>query len=194
MFTLDNHPEDIWVCRILGIDNGTTILGFTVLDYNILTKQSTLVHCESYTVPKDYKRIKDNLTYRRGAINARLEFIKEKYLDLLDEFNPTMVGCESPFSHLNVSTFTTLLKALDAFDNITYNYCEQIEFYRVSPSEAKAAVTHSGKYSPKKEEVHVQILTHPDLLNPNGIDLEAQGLDAMDSISVAMALISKVVI
>lgn len=194
MYSLDKHPDDIWICRLLGIDNGTTHVGFTILDYNIRTGKSTIVECEGYSVPRDYKDIREALHFDKGALAARLDMIKHRYLDVLDEFRPNIVGCESPFSHINIRTYRILLQAMNMFNDATYSHDRSLEFYEVSPGEAKAAVTHTEKYTSKKEGVHLQILSHPDLLNPNGIDLDAIGPDALDSISVAMALINRVVI
>jgi len=194
MLTLPELSKDQFTCRLLGIDNGTSLLGFTFLDYNILTGMSEIVHCETYKVPTNYKVIREAHYQDKGALQARIELIGDYYTDLLHEFEPNIVGCESPFSHLHVNSYRTLTLSMQKLDDRTYEYDRFLEFYKISPGGAKAAACKGIKYTSKKEGIHEALYDHPDLINTNGIDLTTVGPDALDSISVALALVQKVVI
>lgn len=180
-------PEH-FVCRILAIDNGTSLVGFTVADYNILTDVMELIHCETYQVPSNYATILSNTCQNRGRLSARLELIEKHYIDLLEEFTPSLIGCESPFGHRMMNAFRVLTVSIEMFDRVSYEHMPYSDFIRISPLEAKRAICGDGKLKVKKEDVHKYIFKDKKIITPEHIDLRKLGPDALDSITVAKAM------
>lgn len=194
MLSLPVLSDQDYTCRLLGIDNGSTLLGFTILDYDIRTRLSKLVHCETYKIPNNYRETREAYYNDRGALPTRIRMIEDYYYDLLDEYQPDIVGCESPFAHLHVNSYRVLTLTMQALDDVTYRYDRSLEFYKIAPSEAKSAALVGRKFDSAKTAVHDGVMDHPYLINTNCMDLRDLGPDALDSIAVALALTSKVII
>lgn len=181
------RPEQ-YVCRILAIDNGTSLVGYTVADYHILTDEIELIHCETYKVPSGYVAHQPATCQNRGRLDARLDLIESHYIDLLEEFTPSLIGCESPFGHRMMNAFRVLTVAIEMFDRASYQHMPYSDFIRISPLEAKRAVCGDRKFTTKKEKVHKYLFSDKKIITPSHINLRTLGEDALDSITVAKAM------
>lgn len=186
--TLPDLRPSQYTCRILAIDNGTDQVGFCVADYNILNDEITIIHCETYKVPSNYKKIRPATCQTRSNLHARLSFIAEHYIELLFTYQPDLIGCEAPFGHRMMNAFRTLTIAIEMFDDISLEYLPHVDFIRITPMEAKRAACEGNKFSVRKEDVHRYLFKDPKIITPKHIKLRNLGEDALDSITVAKAM------
>lgn len=186
---MDNvsFSEESLNCRILAIDNGTDLVGFSVVDYNIRTGRMDVVMCETFRVPSGYRN-NNNLTLdRRGNLAARLDYIATRYVDLLDEYYPDLIACESPFGFRMMQAFKVLTLSIQMFDDIAYDLYPHMDFMRITPLEAKKAAIGDGKFSHQKDLAHQYLLKNKKVVFDSSIDVDSLGPDALDSVTVAMA-------
>lgn len=185
--------EEQMVCRLLGIDNGTDKVGFTIADYNIATGKIDVILCETYETPSNY-RVLNQATYsKRGSLHARLELIGEYFTSLLEEFNPQLIGCESPFGFRMMNAFRTLTISMQMLDDIAYKILPEVDFIKISPFEAKKAAAGDKKFSQDKDVNHRYIKENKNIVFNNEIEIDKLGPDALDSVTVALATINYVV-
>lgn len=188
-----NFTNESLICRILGIDNGSDKVGFTVCDYNISTGRVDVVLCETFSIPSNYRVAGSRSLYHRGAFQARVDMIAEYFSDLLDDTQPDIIGCESPFGFRMMQAFKTLTLSMQMFDDVAYDKCPNVDFVRISPFEAKKAAAGDSKFSQDKDKVHEYILKNKNIFFDENIDVKELGPDALDSVSVALATIKYVV-
>lgn len=179
-------------CRILAIDNGTDKVGFTVGDYDIRTGIVDVILCETYQVPSDFRRRHSRTYHDRGSFMARLSNIERYYKALLLEYEPDIIGCESPFGFRQMDPFKKLTLSMQLFDDVTYELYPWVDFVRIAPFEAKKAAAGSRKFSQDKDVVHRYVLSDKKIVFRRHIDVSALGPDALDSVSVAMATVNYV--
>ncbi len=191
MIDIDFTDQSL-VCRILGIDNGTDKVGFTVCNCNIRTGKVDVILCETFEVPSNYRTTGSRTLYNRGAFYARMDIIEKYYSDLLDDYTPDIVGCESPFGFRMMQAFKTLTLSMQMFDDVLYEKYPYVDFIRISPFEAKKAAAGDMKFSQDKDQVHKYILKNKNVIFSQEIDTDTLGPDALDSVSVAMATINYV--
>lgn len=183
-----SKKDDRYEVRLFGIDNGTDTVGFGCGDYNIITGELDILYCESYSVPRSYTQTHEGMISELGPMRTRLKIIEDVFMELVHDYEPDIVGCESPFAHMRPHAFSTLTLALDMFDRAVLKYSPLIEFYKISPGSAKKATCPKGKYTSKKEEVHEYLLQRTDIRSTNGIDLKDVGPDGLDSVTIMLAL------
>lgn len=186
--TLPDLKPSQYLCRILAIDNGTDQVGFCVADYDIRTDEISLIHCETYKVPSNYKKTRTATCQNRSSLHARLDLIAEHYIELLFTYQPDLIGCEAPFGHRMMNAFRTLTIAIEMFDDISLEYLPHVDFIRITPMEAKRAVCEGNKFSVHKDVVHKYLFKDPKIITPPWIKLRDLGPDALDSITVAKAM------
>lgn len=180
-------PDSEMVCRILGIDNGTDAVGFTVADYDIRTGILEIVLCETFKVPTNYRTTRSRTYERRGSFYARLDVIADYFEELLDEYHPHLIGCESPFGFRMMDAFKKLTISMQMLDDIAYDLYPHVDFIRISPFEAKKAAAGDYKFQQDKEKVHEYVLKDKRVSWPEEIDPRSLGPDALDSVAVALA-------
>jgi len=146
--------------RILGIDPGSRLTGFGVLD------------C-----------VRDRTTYvASGAVKStagtfaeRLRVIFDSVHEIVAEFTPDVVAVESVFVHKNAGSALKLGHARSAAICATFDF--DLEFHEYAPREVKLAVVGSGGAS--KEQVMHMIRS---LLELDG----DPSPDAADALAVAL--------
>ena len=174
------------VCRILAIDNGTDKVGFTIADYHMRNDVLDVIHCETFKVPNNYRNARARIFQNRGSLLARLDMIMDHFEYLLEEYEPHIIGCESPFGHRMMHAFRTLTISMEMFDDVAYHKCPFVDFVKITPIEAKkAAIGDVGKFTVKKDQVHKLMLKNKRLTSR--VDLLSCGEDGLDSVTVAMA-------
>ncbi len=126
--------------RILGIDPGSRLTGFGVVDF----VRSDPVYVASGTV-----RSLD------GDFPARLRQIFESVAAIVDEFCPDIVAVESVFVHRNAASALKLGQARSAALCATFS--RALEVHEYAPREIKLAVVGTGSAS--KEQVQHMIVS-----------------------------------
>jgi len=179
--------EDKLIYRVLGVDNGTDTVGIAVVDHHLITGLSTVVHAETLTASRTAYTRHAGRHDARGKMHARLAVIATWFWEVLDEFDPDVIGCESPFQHLHAHSFAALTTAIDNLSSVAFDYCTTLEFSKISPGSAKKAVCLPGQYGNDKEHIREQIAINKDIVFSNGLVLANLDEHAVDAIAVAHA-------
>ncbi|MBP6231404.1 MAG: crossover junction endodeoxyribonuclease RuvC [Paludibacteraceae bacterium] len=153
------HNETI----ILGIDPGTTIMG-----YGLLGVKENKAHMIAIGV-LDLKKLPDHY--------AKLQRIFSRVLSLIDEFQPTVLAIEAPFFGKNVQSMLKLGRAQGAA--IAAALYRDIPIQEYAPLKIKMAITGSGAAS--KEQVASMLQR---FLNLSEHDMSMK-LDATDGLAAA---------
>lgn len=183
--------------RILGVDNGTTQLGLAVLEYGFDDEIARVVDMHTLAPGlRAYTRY-SNIVDRRGPGAARRVWIKEMFRQYLIDIDPDVVCIETPFigGRKTQSSFGPLTISLEGLIDVVLEVEDElehvIEIERVSPHEAKRAITPPhAEYNSDKEQVKTNILTHPHV-NVLQWDLDKQSLDAIDAIAVGYTAVMR---
>jgi len=147
---------------ILGLDPGTTIMGYGIIcikGSTISLLQYGVIHLNKY-----------------AGHELKLKKIFERVLSLLDEFNPDEVALEAPFFGKNVQSMLKLGRAQGvAMSAALYRSIPIVEY---APRKVKQSVTGNGNAS--KEQVAKMLMT---LL---AIRELPKLMDATDALAVAV--------
>lgn len=146
--------------RILGIDPGSRLTGFGVVDFD----GAKVAYVASGTV----KSVD-------GEFADRLRQIFESVGDIVDEFKPDIVAIESVFMHKNAGSALKLGHARSAAICATFRHGAEIHEY--APREIKQAVVGSGAAT--KEQVQHMVVS---ILGLDGIPAP----DAADALAAAL--------
>lgn len=148
--------------RILGIDPGTAITGFGVIDYD--GRSFKFVDAGVIRTPKEQ------------PMNERLSTVYDEIKELLAEFTPDVMSIELLFFARNVTTAMTvgqsrgivMLAATQA----------KIPIYEYTPMQVKQAVTGYGKADKKQiQEMVKNLLKLDQIPKPD---------DAADGLAIAI--------
>ncbi len=146
--------------RILGIDPGSRLTGFGVVDFD----GDKALYVSSGTVQSI-----------DGAFADRLRQIFESIGDIVSEFRPDLVAIESVFMHKNAGSALKLGHARSAA--ICATFAHSVEVHEYAPREIKQAVVGSGAAS--KEQVQHMVVSILDL---DGVPSP----DAADALAAAL--------
>ena len=142
--------------RILGIDPGSRLTGFGVLDF----KANSPTYVASGTVQST-----------DGEFPHRLKIIFKSVSQIVAKYQPNVLAIESVFVHRNVASSLKLSHARSAALCATFNF--DIEIFEYSPREIKQAVVGTGAAT--KEQVQHMVIS---LLHLEG-ELSADAADAL---------------
>ena len=148
--------------RILGIDPGTNVLGYAVL-------QVTGKHLEALDIGVVYMKHLDQHQYKLKKIFERLQSIIHTY-------QPREMAVEAPFYGKNPQSMLKLGRAQGVA--IAAGITKGVEVTEYSPKKIKVAITGSGNAS--KEQVSAML---DSILQ---VKLEKKYLDATDALAVAL--------
>lgn len=146
--------------RILGIDPGSRLTGFGVVDF--------AGDKPSYVASGTIKSVD-------GSFPDRLRQIFETVGTIVEEYRPDIVSVESVFMHKNAGSALKLGQARSAALCATFAY--EAEVYEYAPREIKLAVVGTG--SATKEQVQHMIVS---MLNLDGVPAP----DAADALAAAL--------
>jgi crossover junction endodeoxyribonuclease RuvC len=147
---------------ILGIDPGTTVLGFALLD--TATSQGALMDIGTLRLNK----IKEHAD--------KLKTIFERTLQLIELHHPHILAIEAPFYGKNPHSMLKLGRAQGVV--IAAAMYKGLEVFEYSPRKIKQSITGNGNAS--KEQV-AAMLIHMNLIQGN-----THPLDATDALAVAI--------
>jgi crossover junction endodeoxyribonuclease RuvC len=146
--------------RILGIDPGSRLTGFGLLDFD----GDRATYVTSGTVKSPI-----------GEFPERLRGIFRSISDIVEEYRPDAVAIESVFMARNASSALKLGHARSAAMCATFAY--DIEVFEYAPREIKQAVVGTGSAS--KEQVQHMVIS---LLELDGVPAP----DAADALATAI--------
>ena len=147
---------------ILGIDPGTTIMGFGLI--KVINKKMELIEMEELKLIK----IKDHY--------VRLKLIFEKTIELIDKHKPDEISIEAPFFGKNVQSMLKLGRAQGVA--MAAGLSRQTPVTEYSPKKIKMAITGNGNAS--KEQVAKM------LQNLFSIKELPKNLDSTDGLAAAV--------
>ena len=146
--------------RILGIDPGSRLTGFGVVDFCGDTA--------SYVASGTVKSVE-------GSFPERLRQIFETVGGIVDEYRPDIVSVESVFMHKNASSALKLGQARSAA--LCATFVHGAEVFEYAPREIKQAIVGTGAAS--KEQVQHMVVS---MLRLDGVPAE----DAADALAAAL--------
>lgn len=128
--------------RILGIDPGTGILGFGVID---ITKQKiSLVDAGVITTPA------------KQADSLRLATIYDELTELLALHSPTVLAVEKLYFSQNVTTAMSVAQARGVV--LLLGTKHKLELYEYTPQQIKQAITGYGKATKQQIQEMVRVM------------------------------------
>ncbi len=147
---------------ILGIDPGTTIMGFGLI--KVVKKQMQFLQLNELQL----KKYDDHY--------VRLKHIFERTIELIDTFHPDEIAIEAPFFGKNVQSMLKLGRAQGVA--MAAGLSRQIPITEYSPKKIKMAITGNGNAS--KEQVAKM------LQSTLGLKELPKNLDSTDGLAAAV--------
>lgn len=147
---------------ILGIDPGTTVMGF-----GLIGTEKNKMH---------FLLLDELLLHRYESHSLRLKKIFEKTLSIIDEFHPDELAIEAPFYGKNVQSMLKLGRAQGVA--MAAGLYREIPITEYSPKKIKMSITGNGNAS--KEQVAGM------LQNLLGLKEIPKRLDATDGLAAAV--------
>lgn len=148
--------------RILGIDPGTSRIGYGIIDYN--SKGYEAIDYGTIDTPANIEN------------SARILTINKKIIDLIDNFKPDFVGVEELFYFKNAKTVIKVAEVRGAI--ILTIRQKNINFMEFTPLQVKQAVTGYGR----AEKLQIQEMTKIILK----LDTIPKPDDAADALAIAI--------
>ena len=156
------NKKPVKTYRLLGIDPGTNVLGYAVIE--VRGKKISVVDMGTVTM-------RSYLSHQQ-----KLKIILERLLGIIDNYKPQEMAIEAPFFGKNVQAMLKLGRAQGVA--IAAAMTKNLEVTEYSPKKIKQAVTGNGNAA--KEQVAAML---EQLLN---IKLSEQPLDSTDALATAM--------
>lgn len=155
---------------ILGIDPGTSVMGYGLIMVETVPSRRTNLHLLQYGVIhlKKYARHEQ-----------KLEKIFERVIGVIDEYHPDEMALEAPFYGKNVQSMLKLGRAQGVA--MAAALSRQIPIVEYAPKKVKQAVTGNGNAS--KEQVAHML---KNLMKFSSLPDERQLYDATDALAVAL--------
>ena len=147
---------------ILGIDPGTTIMGFGII--RVSDKKMSLIEMNELNL----KKHKDHY--------LKLKLVFERTIALIEDFKPDEIAIEAPFFGKNIQSMLKLGRAQGIA--MAAGLSREIPITEYSPKKIKMAITGNGNAS--KEQVAKML---QNLLN---IKVLPKNLDATDGLAAAV--------
>jgi crossover junction endodeoxyribonuclease RuvC len=128
--------------RILGIDPGTGILGFGIIDYSI--NKSTLVDAGVIRTPV------------KQEDSQRLSTIYDELHEIITELKPEVMAVEKLFFAQNVTTAISVAQARGVV--LLCGKQHKLELYEYTPLQIKQALTGYGRAEKKQIQEMVRVI------------------------------------
>jgi crossover junction endodeoxyribonuclease RuvC len=155
---LDSQKEKI----ILGIDPGTTIMGFGLI--KVVDKKMKFLQLNELKLNK----------YDDHYL--RLKHIFERTINLIDEFHPDEIAIEAPFFGKNVQSMLKLGRAQGVA--MAAGLSREVSITEYSPKKIKMAITGNGNSSKEQVAKMLQSLL--------GLKELPKNLDSTDGLAAAV--------
>lgn len=182
------------ICRIIGIDPGSTTLGFSVLEYDAKTYDIIRTYAYTFNAGKMQLNIQDIENHSERY--ARIYEIMEALYKAFYRIRPNHVVSESPFmAILRPSAFAPLVEVVFAIRSALRKYDPLMSLSLIDPPSAKNAVGAPG--NAKKDVVKVCVEKLLDVLHfdaeESGCEFAALDEHAVDGIAIAYSRWKKLI-
>jgi crossover junction endodeoxyribonuclease RuvC len=147
---------------ILGIDPGSTIMGYGVI--RISRNQPVLLLLGTL----DQRKIKDHY--------EKIAKIFDRTLQLVQEYKPSAMAIESPFYGNNIQSMLKLGRAQGAAISAALN--QSVPVFEYAPRKIKQSITGHGDSSKEQIANFMQYILK--------VDLKPETLDATDGLAAAL--------
>ena len=147
---------------ILGIDPGTTIMGFGLI--KVKDKKMSLILMNELNLTK----YKDHY--------LKLKLIFERTISLIESYNPDEIAIEAPFFGKNIQSMLTLGRAQGVA--MAAGLTREIAIQQYSPKKIKMSITGNGNASKEQVAKMLQSLLKIEKLPKN--------LDSTDGLAAAV--------
>ena len=169
-YTAECVTLSLWKCQqfmkteriILGIDPGTTIMGFGII--KVVGKKMQFLQLNELILTK----------YSDHYLKLKLIF--ERTIELIDTFNPDEIAIEAPFFGKNVQSMLKLGRAQGVA--MAAGLSREIPITEYSPKKIKMAVTGNGNASKEQVAKMLQSLL--------GLKELPKNLDSTDGLAAAV--------
>lgn len=148
---------------ILGIDPG-----FGRVGWGVLQKDRGNIIAQAYGCIE---------TPARSDFSKRLHTIEQELVEIIHEYQPTVVGIESLFFYKNITTAINVSQARGVV--VLACHKEQCRIIDITPLQVKQAVTGYGKA--EKKQMQKMVMMHL------GLQVMPTPDDAADALAVAIA-------
>ena len=149
--------------RLLGIDPGTNVLGYAVVE---VQSKKTVKVLEMGVVKMSHL----------GNAYAKLGKIFERIVTIIDIYKPTAMAIEAPFFGKNVQSMLKLGRAQGV--SIAAGISSGLEVTEYSPKKIKQSVTGNGNAAKEQVAAMLEMTLK--------VDLSSHYLDATDALATAM--------
>jgi len=148
--------------RILGIDPGTITMGYGVIEAS--GDEATMVDCSALNAP------------RSSTMGERLNYLHQKLLEIISQYEPDVVAVEQPFMSKNVKS--ALAVGMAQAIALLAAASKGIPTYGYTPAQVKQRVANYGGSS--KEQVQEMVKLQL------GLPHVPESSDAADALAVAL--------
>jgi Holliday junction resolvasome RuvABC endonuclease subunit len=132
------------VANIIGIDPGSQTLGFSVLTFDVVTKEIIKTQAKTFTGSK-LACIKEWEILTHGERQARISAHGRTLLDLFNHYKPLFIACEAPFYNMKrPNAFQALLEVILEVRKSAMEYDPWRVVYLIDPPSVKKSVGASG--------------------------------------------------
>ncbi len=188
LHTLKSCPQDPVV--ILGIDPGTTTVGFCAMAIDPITVER--LHFDAFTVhaerPCGGRFVNDDLQESHSAVFVRLQEIRTRFMSILEHYRPLQVTTELPFfNSLHPNAFAPLMQVLSMLESAMYEWNPHKPLYRIENTVAKALIYPTSKEERReiqaikgsKDRILECLRRHPDFQWVPRDTLDEHSIDAL---------------
>lgn len=172
------------IVTLVGIDPGTTMLGYGVLAYDASTLD--IVYTEATSFNSERMIISDCLiSYTHTDRMARIDAQYRNLVRLFKYHRPFEIACESPFfNRQRPAAFGALVEILSAINMAAMDYDGLTSFIPYPPSVIKKSVG-AGAFC-DKDEIKARMLQIKDLNFRGPYPLENVDEHALDALATAV--------
>ena len=149
-----SNDPDQQVGRIVGIDPGSTTLGFSILEYDLHSFEIVRTYARTFNAGK--MKLSELDIANHSERYARIYELMDTLYDAFVEMEPTFVISESPFMAMRrPQAYGALVEVVFAIRSALRKYDPTMNLDLIDPPRAKNAVGASG--NAKKEQVHAAL-------------------------------------
>jgi Holliday junction resolvasome RuvABC endonuclease subunit len=173
----DLYTDNCSTFTILGIDPGTTTLGYAV--YHIGIQDLDIHNAFAWTV--DSTRLaffREDIIVTHGEKFARILAHKQNLKLILERYDPLMVTCETPFfNRLRPSAGGPLFELYGTVEQTVFEWDQTKPLYKAEPKSTKVAV--GAAHNAKKPEMLAALKKIKELSMVNFDFLDEHAVDAL---------------
>ena len=169
--------------KLVGIDPGSSNLGFAWLEYDLLTSKIVRTQATTFNGVKLMK-LDTWAIEMHGERASRIKALKNKLLNSFLELMPIQIVCEGAFfNQLRPNAFEVLIEVRTAIKEAISDYDCWKTIYLIDPPTVKKGVGAPG--NAKKDVIKQCVLALPDLNYEGTVSLNDLDEHAIDALAIA---------